>query len=169
MRELSDKRILYVTECFNNIKTLKLYGWEQKFKTKIEEIYQEENELSKVTTKREHLSNVFEGILKSTMFFLTFAVYAYFGNALVSSTLLAAHKGIHYLNMNISRLNNLYKSSFEIQESMERINKLFISTESQKGLVKNSKDTTEKLAVSVQGNFSYGVSPIKDKSEKDEG
>ena len=51
---------------------------------------------------------------------------------------------------------------------MERVNKLYNASEAQKGLIQGSKDTSKELAVSIQGSFSYGVSPIKDKDEKDE-
>ena len=41
MRQLADQRNTYTVESLSNIKTLKLYGWEQKFRNKIEGLYQE--------------------------------------------------------------------------------------------------------------------------------
>ena len=45
MREKKDKRMLHINESFQNIKGIKLYGWEQKFIDKIESIYKEETAL----------------------------------------------------------------------------------------------------------------------------
>lgn len=44
-RDLTDKRISLINECFQNIKGVKLYGWEQKFLAKIEDIYGAETAL----------------------------------------------------------------------------------------------------------------------------
>lgn len=38
-REKSEKRMLYINESFNNIKSVKLYGWEPKFIKTIDAIY----------------------------------------------------------------------------------------------------------------------------------
>jgi len=42
MRDLQDERIQKTTETFMNIKTLKLYGWEEKFSQRITEDYVKE-------------------------------------------------------------------------------------------------------------------------------
>ena len=42
IQEKTDKRMLHINESFQNIKGVKLYGWENKFINKIEDIYKEE-------------------------------------------------------------------------------------------------------------------------------
>ena len=45
IRQLDDERNTYTVESLSNIKTLKLYGWEQKFKRKIENLYQQSQKM----------------------------------------------------------------------------------------------------------------------------
>ena len=129
IRELADKRQLYVTESFNNIKTLKLYGWEEKFKNKIEEIYQEEEELARKVMAMQKVSDFLENIIKANMFLFTVLAYWYGGNTIVLSTMLTANRGISYFNNNINRVNRLYQNSFTIQEAMERLCKFYNAAE----------------------------------------
>jgi len=42
VQDKTDKRMLHINEAFQNIKGIKLYGWENKFLNKIEDIYVEE-------------------------------------------------------------------------------------------------------------------------------
>ena len=135
MREVSDKRQLYVTECFNNIKTLKLYGWEQKFKAKIESIYQEENEINEKILRMNKVTELLEQLLKSNTFLVTMFVYYMCGNFITISIVMASSRGINYFNDNINRINRLYKNSYSISESMVRLNKLYNASEVQTGLV----------------------------------
>jgi len=53
-------------------------------------------------------------------------------------------------------------------ESMEKLWKFYCAPESQKGLIdrKPASDSAE-IALSVKGNFSYGVTPKLDQAEKD--
>jgi ABC-type multidrug transport system fused ATPase/permease subunit len=129
IRELADKRQLYVTESFNNIKTLKLYGWEEKFKNKIEEIYQEEEELARKIMAMQKVSDFLENTIKASMFILTVWAFWYGGNTIVLSSMLTANRGINYFNENINRVNRLYSNSFSIQEAMERLCKFYNAAE----------------------------------------
>ena len=103
------------------------------------------------------------------MFLLTVVVYWWTGNKIVLTTLLTARKGMDLFNHNINRINRLYQNSFTIEEAMERLNKFYNSPENQSGLVAHSKEENESpYSVQVNGCFSYGVAPVKDKAEKDE-
>ena len=44
-REFSTERMKYINESFYNIKSLKLFGWESKFLSKIEDCYLSEKDL----------------------------------------------------------------------------------------------------------------------------
>ena len=118
-----------MTESFNNIKTLKLYGWEEKFKNKIEEIYQEEEELARKIMAMQKVSDFLENTIKASMFLLTVWAFWYGGNTIVLSSMLTANRGINYFNENINRVNRLYTNSFTIQEAMERLCKFYNAAE----------------------------------------
>ena len=87
---------------------MKLYGWEEKFKNKIEEIYQEEEELARKVMAMQKFSDFLQNIIKANMFLFTVLAYYYGGNKIVLSTMLTANRGIDYFNDNINRVNRLY-------------------------------------------------------------
>lgn len=62
-REKTDKRMSHINESFQNIKGVKLYGWENKFLDKIENIYQEESALETRTHTRNAIYDFLGGCL----------------------------------------------------------------------------------------------------------
>ena len=106
--------------------------------------------------------------MKSNTFYVAMFVYYYYGNIMQPSVIMTAHRGTCYFNNNMNRINRLFKNSYSITESMTRLNKLYNAAETQKGLVNRSEDPDEDIAIKMQGCFSYGVVPVKDKAEKDE-
>ena len=62
-REKSDKRVGHINESFQNIKGVKLYGWETKFLEKIEAIYQEESALKTKSETRNAVYDFVGGVL----------------------------------------------------------------------------------------------------------
>ena len=63
IRENYGKRMLHINESFQNIKGIKLYGWENKFIDKIENIYQEENNLRDTSEVRNKVYDFVGGCL----------------------------------------------------------------------------------------------------------
>jgi len=63
VQEKTSKRMLHINESFQNIKGVKLYGWENKFLEKIENIYQEEAALKDRSELRNKVYDFIGGCL----------------------------------------------------------------------------------------------------------
>jgi len=63
IRDKTDKRMLHINESFQNIKGIKLYGWENKFIDKIEGIYREEVDIKEKVLIREQIYELLSGCL----------------------------------------------------------------------------------------------------------
>ena len=63
VRENYGKRMLHINESFQNIKGIKLYGWENKFIDKMENIYKEEIEMKNTAEVRNKVYDFFGGCL----------------------------------------------------------------------------------------------------------
>ena len=63
IQEKTDKRMLHINESFQNIKGIKLYGWENKFINKIENIYKEEIEMKNTAEMRNKFYDFLGGCL----------------------------------------------------------------------------------------------------------
>ena len=81
-REMHDKRMAHINESFQNIKGVKLYGWENKFLDKIEGIYQKELALEDSTLYRNKFYELIGGFLHQFMPLLIYGLYVYNGNVL---------------------------------------------------------------------------------------
>ena len=55
--------MLHINESFQNIKGIKLYGWENKFIDKMENIYKEEIEMKNTAEVRNKVYDFFGGCL----------------------------------------------------------------------------------------------------------
>lgn len=63
LRLKTDKRMQHINESFQNIKGVKLYGWEDKFIDKIEDIYQSANDLNDKSSFREKVYGFIDGFI----------------------------------------------------------------------------------------------------------
>ena len=63
IQEKTDKRMLHINESFQNIKGVKLYGWENKFIDKIENIYKEEIEMKNSAEVRNKVYDLLGGLM----------------------------------------------------------------------------------------------------------
>ena len=81
-RTKTEKRMQHINESFQNIKGVKLYGWENKFINKIEGIYQEEASLRDTELFRAKIYDFIDGIIQYSNFPIVFGLYVYNGNAL---------------------------------------------------------------------------------------
>ena len=63
----------------------------------------------------------------------------------------------------IGHSQHLYRMYFSLVESMEKLWEFYCAPETQKGLIdRRKKDEAAKYALSIKGNFSYGVTPKLD-------
>ena len=86
-RGKSELRSLYINESFNNIKTVKLFGWETDFIQKIDKIYKEELELEDKTMFRAKGYDCLNHFINCFRSLTVFSVYIYMGNTLTLSQL----------------------------------------------------------------------------------
>lgn len=84
-RSKKEQRSLYINEAFNNIKTVKLFGWEPDFIQKIDEVYKEEIELEDKMLLRAKIYDLLTHMNSCFMSLTTFSVYIYLGNTLTLS------------------------------------------------------------------------------------
>ncbi len=80
-----EQRSLYINESFNNIKTVKLFGWEPNFIKKIDQVYQEELALEDKMLYRAKFYDIVNHFIHAFMTIATFSVYIYMGNTLTLS------------------------------------------------------------------------------------
>ena len=166
-----EKRMLYINESFNNIKGVKLYGWENKFLNTIESTYKEELAIEDRVLLRNKLHDIISGILRQFMTFCVFAVYTGLGNTMTLSKMAICGIMLERIKGRIMQVPRLYSEYFSVMESMEKLWTFYCAPESQTGLVNKTKDFEDTPApehsVTIQGNFSWGITPKLDKADKD--
>ena len=169
LRQLNDQRSTYTVECLTNIKTLKLYGWEQKFKNKIEGLYQEALEIEDDLEYnwRHRIFDLFEGVCNESMNLVVQGIFIYMGGHFSLSTMVMSGIGLGKIRGNMHHVRHLYNMVRDFQKSTERLMNFYLAPEAQKELVnKVGADELGENSITVKGNFSYGVTPIKDFDEK---
>ena len=183
LRGKREKRNLYVNESFNNIKTVKLFGWEPDFLQKIDEVFQEEMDIEDKQHARQKVFDVVEQILNSSMEIVVLSVYIALGNTLTLQKLALTQWGLGNIRGRIDHMQHLYRLYFSVMESMQKLWEFYCAPECQTGLIErkeavnedlsvsedisNDDDEENKYALTIKGSFSYGVTPKLDQSDKD--
>ena len=88
LKQKRQARSLLINESFTNIKTVKLFGWESNFQSKVDNIFQEELTIEDEADFRGMFYNFAEDILQVSMSFAVFSVYTWYGNQLTLSKLI---------------------------------------------------------------------------------
>ena len=99
-----------------------------------------------------------------------FSVYIYMGNTLTLSQLSLTSIMLGRLQGRIDHIQHLYREYFHIKLSMEKLWQFYTAPESQKGLIKKTKvgqNESSENALTMKGNFSWGVTPKLDQADKD--
>ena len=166
------ERTMYVNESFNNIKTVKLFGWEPDFLKKVDEVYQEELKLEDKAHARSKIYEIVDHFLNNIMSLTTFSVYIWFGGSLTLSKVTLTEIMLDRIRGRIGHTQHLYREYFNVMESMEKLWNFYCAPEYQKGLInkRQAEDIeTDKCehAFSIKGNFSYGITPKLDQADKD--
>ena len=162
--------MLYINESFNNIKGVKLYGWENKFLDTIENTYKEELAIEDRVLLRNKLHDCLGGCFKQFMSFAVFATYTGLGNTLTLSQIALCTIMLDRIKGRIMQVPRLYEQYFSVRESMEKLWQFYCAPESQTGLVLRTKEDNTpdpEHSVTIQGNFSWGITPKLDKADKD--
>jgi len=74
--------MLHINESFNNIKSVKLFGWENKFLNNIGNTYKEELAIGDKALLRNKMHDVIGGFFEKFMPLAVFSVYTGLGNTL---------------------------------------------------------------------------------------
>ena len=77
--------MLHIYESFYNTKSIKLFGWENKFLNTIETTYNEELAIGDKALHREKMHDIIAGFFEQFMQFAVFSVYTGMGNTLTLS------------------------------------------------------------------------------------
>ena len=168
-RKKLDSRMEHINETFQNIKGVKLYGWEGKFLEKIENIYKEEMVIRDKSLIRNKVFDFANGCLEVFMPLLVYGLFYYNGNTTNLSSITMSNLMMSQINDRMCQLNRIFSNFFSMEESMARLNGFYTAPEAQSGLVERSEEVTEdsEFAVTVDGNFSWGIN-VLDKDQKDE-
>ena len=129
MREKKDKRMLHINESFQNIKGIKLYGWEQKFIDKIESIYKEETALKHHSQMRNAVYDFIAGCLSQAMPLLVYGLYAWNGNVLDLGQMVLTNIMMNKFKSKMLHANSLYRNIFRVEEAMTRLNQFYRAPE----------------------------------------
>ena len=169
-KEKNKDRMRYINESFHNIKGIKLYGWENKLLGRIEDVYQQEVALEDQTLVRNKVYDFFTGTLTVSLPVILYGLYVKNGNVLNLSSIAVVNMMIGKIQYRVSEIKRLFKDVFRVLESMQRLNDFFVAPEIQKGLIDKKTvggDDDDGIALSIKGNFSWGVTPALESSEKD--
>ena len=108
-----------------------------------------------------------EELFGGLMHVLPIALFSYLGGTLTLSVLHQTGAGLGRIRGSMDRANHLFNSLQDFLKSTERILNFYTAPEAQKLLVnKVGTDDLGDYSVQIKGNFTYGVSPVKDYDEK---
>ena len=157
-----------INESFQNIKGIKLYGWEHKFLSKIDTIYEEETVLVNQCELRSLLYQRFAELLQFFMPILVYGLYIWNGNSLDLGQFTITSMMMNKLKFRLQHATRMYREIFVVEEAMTRLNHFYKAPEVQRNLIdkKASDQGSDKFALSVQGSFSWGITSI-DKEARD--
>ena len=128
-RGKTEQRNLYINESFNNIKTVKLFGWEQDFIEKIDQVYNEELALEDGMLYRAKFYDMLGHMINCFMSVTVFSVYIYLGNTLTLSQLTLTTIMLERIRSRIERSQHLYSTYFSTMESMEKLWRFYTAPE----------------------------------------
>jgi len=95
-------------------------------------------------------------------------LYVYMGNTLSLSTLTLSTIMLNRIRSKLNLSQYLYRDYFNLMESMERLWLFYCAPESQRGLIdRRPAADSDDVALSIKGDFSWGVTPKLDQADKD--
>ena len=150
LRGKREKRNLYINESFNNIKTVKLFGWEPDFLQKVDEVFQEEMDIEDKQHARQKVFDVIEHLLNNSMEIVVISIYVALGNTLTIQKLALTQWGLGNIRGRIDHMQHLYRLYFSVMESMTKLWEFYCAPECQTGLIERKETVNEDLSVSEE-------------------
>ena len=127
--EKGRKRHQLINESFNNIKTVKLYGWEKKFQKSIHDIFEEEMAIADTVEVRNKLYDVVGGVLHMFMPITVFGFYTYYGNTITMAQMALTTIMLERIRGRINHVRHLFNRYFDTMESMEKLWEFYTAPE----------------------------------------
>ena len=110
------QRTLFINESFTNIKTVKLFGWEPDFLTKVDDVFQEELAVEDQSDIMAMIFQFFGDILQVSINFFAFSAYIWLGNQLTMSKLMLTSIYFTQISTSISMLEDGIQFYFRTKE-----------------------------------------------------
>jgi ABC-type bacteriocin/lantibiotic exporter with double-glycine peptidase domain len=110
-----------MNEMFKNIKFLKLYGWVDWYRQRIDKVKVESVKMEKKSLERYIVLDAFRSVANQLIPVVTFSVFVGLGNTLDLAMVIVAQDYFFRLAPILTALPNLWKSYRDIQTGLERI------------------------------------------------
>ena len=104
-----EKRSLYINESFNNIKTVKLFGWEPDFLAKVDAVFQEELEIEDRQQLRGKVYDFLDHLTNSMVTIVVLSIYVWLGNSLTLSKMTLVQLMLRRIRDRINHSEHLYR------------------------------------------------------------
>jgi ATP-binding cassette subfamily C (CFTR/MRP) protein 2 len=161
---MKDERLKVTTETFNNLKALKLYGWDSEFLRKIEQRRQEELSVMRSTYAWGNFNKILLWFAPLVVYVSTLFTYQLLNPVMDIANILTALRIFGSIFKPIRDLPRVISLLIETIVSLGRIEKFLNQDEvDESNVIKNDPDTmAEGIAIKVDnGNFSWGNEALK--------
>ena len=168
----SDKRMRVTTEAFNNLKVIKLYGWDDTFYKKIESARKEE---LYALDKRYYITTISQTLLwlaPIVMSVASIGLYQYINKTFQIEDIFTCLAIFTSIQTPMRMLPTTFDIIMEAIASMKRIEKFLKLPEIDDCMIKHEDTETSKNGIAVQiinGTFKWEKIEINNKIKKDEG
>ena len=112
-------------------------------------------------------NRIFDFVNESVSAFLPlilFGLYVGYANALSLSSIVMTNMMIQNISSSMDNLNQKYEFSLRLYEAIIRLNKFYLIPDKQQGLVNQKTSADFEYALTIKGNFSWGIAPQIDKA-----
>ncbi|CAL2028389.1 unnamed protein product [Caenorhabditis brenneri] len=149
------------SESLNNIKIVKMYGWEKSFQERIMKVREEQLRLQKQSDWLLELSGAMEQLFQFIALALSFKIYMNLDpekNLLTSQVIAYSITGFDYFNYAVSSFGPMHNTFQLFKKDAERVEK-FLGAEEVEGRVMGSGDKDTSIEIN-KGSFSWDQTPI---------
>ena len=169
MLHKKDERMKVTTETFDNIKTLKLYNWENEFKSKIYEAREEEMTQAAGYYRLVTVNIFLFWFAPVLVSIATIGIYQYLNDKFNISTMLIGLAIFARLTDPLGDLPMTINSVIETVISMKRIEKFIRQPERiETNVIRGNYDINGEFAIKIEhGDFTWGVKQKKEEQKEE--
>lgn len=146
---------ILMAETFNNIKMIKLFGWENVFAGRIQKVRDDIEENDKNSSKIDTRNGVIYHLIEMLTPISVYVIYIYMGNTLTLTFVIISGEFIHRLQHLRHQIPNFFRT---VRHMIRRYKKLQSFLDFQE-LQQNVREinTDAEVSLKVQGSFSWGL------------